>query len=534
MDEKEPTRELVVVDVRHYKKVKKALHESEGRYRQLFENVPIGIYRTTPDGRIIDANPALVKMAGFGSFAEMAQLNLNQEYSKSGHKRADFIQSLERDGEVKGLESLWRTRDGNEIHVRENARLVRDEKGEVFFEGTVEDITQSKLAEAAKKIRNQQLGILNRIISSGNLAESMVEMLEKILDCVIELLAFDTAGIYMVDPEARKVNLIAKRGAPSQFFLTEKYMAIDRMPFSQVLLHGRPVFVDHLRDSLPDLAKQWNWQMACSVPLVSKGRVVGAMNVASGRRSVFSPEEKSFLELVGKEAGTLISKLQTEMALRESEKYYRTLIDTSPDIIVVMDLNAKLITVNQQFLKVGGYFYDDVIGGSTFDFVTGLELDILKKKTSAFIKKKRVSGSEYLFKKKDGQSVPLEVTASIFNDGQGRPKGIIAIGRDISERKRGEEQLRFLGSITENISDAITVTDTHFNITYINKVGETLFGYKLDEVKGKTPEFFNADPMAEKIQQNLYKIVSSGRVAEQAKRRFNFLLRVQGDAIKRQ
>ena len=204
----------------------------------------------------------------------------------------------------------------------------------MFFEGTIEDITQSKLAEAAQKIRTQQLEILNRIICSGNLAESMDEMLEKILDCVIEPLTFDTAGIYMYDPETSKVNLVAHRGAPSQFSLMEKYMEIDKMPFSRVLGHGQSVFVDNLREALPDLAKKWKWQIACSIPLVSKGRVVGAMNVASRSRSVFSPEEKNILELIGKEAGTLISKLQTEKALRESEKYYRTLIDMSPDIIV--------------------------------------------------------------------------------------------------------------------------------------------------------------------------------------------------------
>ena len=86
--------------------------------------------------------------------------------------------------------------------------------------------------------------------------------------------------------------------------------------------------------------------------------------------------------MIGKEAGTLVSKLQTETALRESEKYYRTLIDTSPDIIVGHGPRVPgLITVNQQFLKVGGYFYDEVIGKSTFDFVAGLDRDFLAKKT---------------------------------------------------------------------------------------------------------------------------------------------------------
>ena len=143
LDEHESTRELVVVDVKRYKKVKKALAESEERYRQLFENIPIGIYRTTPDGRIVDANPALVKMLGYDSFADLATQNLEKEYSNTGSRRADFIKLLEREGEIRGLEAVWKRKDGSAIQVRENAKLTRGDDGQVFFEGTVEDITSS-------------------------------------------------------------------------------------------------------------------------------------------------------------------------------------------------------------------------------------------------------------------------------------------------------------------------------------------------------------------------------------------------------
>jgi PAS domain S-box-containing protein len=442
MDEKESTRELVVVDVKRYKKVKKALAESEERYRQLFENVPIGIYRTTPDGRIVDSNPALVKMLGYDAFAELAQRNLEKEYSNAGSKRADFIRLLEREGEVRGLEAVWKRKDGSAIQVRENAKLVRSEEGQVFFEGTVEDITQSKLAEEAQRIRTQQIEILNCIISQGNLAESLAALLEVILDCVTQPLDFDTAGIFMYDHESKTVRLLARRGAPNQFALEEKYMSIDHLPFFRVLQRGQSVFLDDVRKNQPDFFKKWGWRMAGSVPLVSKGRVVGALNVASRQRTAFSPEEKNILELIGKEAGTLVSKLQTEAALRESEKYYRTLIDTTPDIIVAMDLESRIITVNQQFLKTGGYFYDEVIGKSTYDFVDGLDRLLLEKRTAKFIKNKKASGSEYQFRKKDGQAIPLEVSASVLLDDGGKAMGIIAIGRDISERKRSEEELR--------------------------------------------------------------------------------------------
>ena len=511
MDEKENTRELVVVDVKRYKKVKRALQESEERYRELFENVPIGIYRTTPDGRFIDANPALVKMLGYGSFEELAARNLEKDYFDIEYPRSHYVARLKRDGEIKGLEAVWRRKDGTRIHVRENVKLISSQGPGVFFEGTVEDITQNKQAEEVQRVRTQQIEILNNIISKGNLAESLDDMLEVILDCLIQPLDFDTAALFLYDPGTKKMNLRAFRGVKKNQHLKEKYLAVENLPFSKVL-GGVPVYVDHAREALPDLARSWGWRMASSIPLLAKGRVIGALNMASRKRQVFSFEEKNILEMIGKEAGTLISKLQTETALRESEKYYRTLIDISPDIIVVLDLNATLLTINQQFLKIGGYFYNEAIGASAYDFITGLDLGLLKKRTTAFIKKNEVSKSEYPFRKKDGSSVLLEVSATLLHDVQGRPKGIIAIGRDISVRKRDEEQLVFLSSITENTSDAIIVTDTDFCITYINKVAENFFGYRLDELKGKTPDIFNAEPEAERIQQETYKIISSGKI----------------------
>ncbi len=502
MDEKDNTSELIVVDVKRYKRVKKALAESEERYRQLFENVPIGIYRTTPDGRIIDSNPALIAMLGYDSFAELATHNLENDPRHADYQRSDFIMRLERDGEIKGLEATWKRKDGSLIHVQENAKLVRGESGQVFFEGTVEDITQRKQAEAAQRIRTQQVEILNCIISKGNTAESLQEMLEVILDCMVVPLAFDTAGVFMYDHESKVVRLMARRGPPTDFSRNENYMSIDNLPFSQVLQQGKPIFQDDTRTHHPFFFEQWGWRMAGSVPLVSKGRVVGALAVASCQRTAFTPEEKDILEMIGKESGTLVSKLQTEIALRESEKYYRTLIDTSPDIIIGMDLDARLLTVNQQFLKVGGYFYDEVIGKSTFDFIDGVDRDFLAEKTVLFIERKKVSGSEYCFKKKDGQAIPLEVSASVLVDEAGRPAGIIAIGRDISERKRAEEALREseekFRSIAEQTGDLIAITDAEGVITYASSSAHMLFHLGPEEMCGRPFMEFLVEPSVPK------------------------------------
>ncbi len=128
-------------------KVEADLRESEQRYRNLYENSPIGIYRTTPDGRILMANPALVRMLGYDSFEDLAARNIESQPTGPNYPRSVFREQLERDGEITGLESIWTRNDGTIIYVRENANVARDETGAVVhYDGTIENITDSRLA----------------------------------------------------------------------------------------------------------------------------------------------------------------------------------------------------------------------------------------------------------------------------------------------------------------------------------------------------------------------------------------------------
>jgi len=137
-------------DITERKQSEKALRESEERFRSLYENSTLGLYRTTPDGKILLANPSLVKMLGYSSFSEIAQRNLEEEGFEPGYERAEFQHRLATEGEVRGLEASWARRDGTAIFVREGAKAIRDAEGKIaYYEGTVEDITERKRAEEA-------------------------------------------------------------------------------------------------------------------------------------------------------------------------------------------------------------------------------------------------------------------------------------------------------------------------------------------------------------------------------------------------
>ena len=131
---------------RKLKESEERLRESEEKFRSLFENIALGVYRTTPSGRILMANPALVRMLGYTTFEELAQHDVDDRFRPD--LRSVFKELIETEGRIIGLESALVKKDGTVLYVRESARAVRDDSGNIlYYEGTVEDITERKRAE---------------------------------------------------------------------------------------------------------------------------------------------------------------------------------------------------------------------------------------------------------------------------------------------------------------------------------------------------------------------------------------------------
>ncbi len=133
------------IDVTERVKTEKELQESEERYRSLYENATIGIYRTSFGGKIIMANPALTKMLGYDTLEELQQRSLDSNGYLPEYPRTQFRELIEGDGMIRGMESAWITKEGETKHLLESAWIVRDKTGvPLYYEGIVEDVTQQK------------------------------------------------------------------------------------------------------------------------------------------------------------------------------------------------------------------------------------------------------------------------------------------------------------------------------------------------------------------------------------------------------
>jgi PAS domain S-box-containing protein len=164
-----PSARLVVSfeDVSELMRTERELRESEIRYRSLFENAVLGIYRTAPDGRILAANPAFVRMLGCDSFEELTEWSLEEEEDGTPTLREEFNGEVKRLGSLVRRESAWKRKDGTTIYVRENARAVCDGEGNVLYhEGTIEDITDRKDAEREAEALRAQLELTQFSIDS--------------------------------------------------------------------------------------------------------------------------------------------------------------------------------------------------------------------------------------------------------------------------------------------------------------------------------------------------------------------------------
>jgi PAS domain S-box-containing protein len=202
-------------EIAERKLAEESLRRTEQRFRTIFENTVVGLYRTTPDGRILLANPALVKMMGYRSFEEMAQLNLEKEGLDPSTPRSVFKQRIEKKGKVIGLESVWIKRDGAKLFVSESAVAVKNEQGRIlYYEGTAQDITTRKEAEEKLMLYQKQL---RSLASQLSLAEEQLRrrIASELHDHIAQNLAIskiklgalaDTASTQQRAQQMREIN----------------------------------------------------------------------------------------------------------------------------------------------------------------------------------------------------------------------------------------------------------------------------------------------------------------------------------------
>jgi Amt family ammonium transporter len=226
---------------------------TEIKYRSIFENAVEGIFQTSPDGRYLSVNPALARIYGFDSIADLMSgiCDISRQLYVEPERRGQFVEIMDEHGTVEGFESQIYRRDRSIIWISECARAVRDADGNLlYYEGTVEDITKRKESEELQ--RQKEAAELASHAKSEFLA-NMSHEIRTPLNGVIGML--ELLGATNLDGRQQRYSRIARSSADSLLSLIN-----DILDFSKI--EAGKLELDHIDFDLHQLVEDMSEMFA--------------------------------------------------------------------------------------------------------------------------------------------------------------------------------------------------------------------------------------------------------------------------------
>ena len=221
-------------DISRQKDAEERLRASEARYRSLIQGAAYGIYRTTVEGQILDANPAIAAMLGY-TVDELLARKMTDLYASPAERAALIEKASGEPNQMRSSDVSWRRKDGTTIIVRLTARRVDTEDGVSCFEGIAEDITE-------KHALDEQLRQALKMEAVGRLARGIAHDFNNVLAAIIgcsDLLALRLSPADPSFDEAQEIRKAAERGAS----LTRQLLTFSRSQMLEAKLVDLNVIV---------------------------------------------------------------------------------------------------------------------------------------------------------------------------------------------------------------------------------------------------------------------------------------------------
>ena len=209
-DQKESIQKLYQQVIRHESEENRLIDSRDG-YRNLVYRIPVGLYRTTPEGKILEASSALIDILGYPNFEALSFVNIGNELYVDPQDRENEQVLLKKDGLVRDYELRLYKRNREIIWVRDNVRAILDDSGDtVCYEGSLEDITERKEMEAAEREQRILAEALRDTAAALSGTLEFDEVLDRILLNMELVVPHDAANIMLV--EKGKARIARNKG----------------------------------------------------------------------------------------------------------------------------------------------------------------------------------------------------------------------------------------------------------------------------------------------------------------------------------
>jgi PAS domain S-box-containing protein len=436
----------VLRDITERKIAEEALKESEEKYRNLFENARDVIVTFDLRGNVTSVNKAVAEYDF--KMDEFVGKNMLKFVSKKYWPK--LLKELGKIAQGKSIEGELELNTPNGKKIAEyKSNPIKRQNRIAGFQSILRDVTERKKAEDA--LRESE--------------EKYKDLFENAMDVILTL---DLKG-----------NITAVNSS------------VMRFGYKKEDLVGKSVLDFIFKEYWPTVMKDLS-QVTEGEPVRNETEIVvpaGNILVEYNARAILKENNVTGVQINLRD---VTERKRVEEAVRSSEAKLRAILASSPEAISVSDLNAKLIDCNEAFLKLHGYVSkEELIGTSWFDVIAPQNRSKIQDTMKKLLEHGYIKNIELALLKRGSQEFLGELSASLVLDSSGKPTSIVVVARDITERKKMEEELKEseerLRNLYESVPDALGVyVGKEGHLIHYNKAFKKTFGYSEEELKNKT------------------------------------------------
>jgi PAS domain S-box-containing protein len=341
----------------------------------------------------------------------------------------------------------------------------------------------------AEQRRAEEMAALNRITRGLSSGLTLPQLFQRFAADLKTVVPCDGASIALADNPAEPEKLIMhaihdRPDAPLDEGVT---MPLSASAATDDLLAGRP----HLTD---DLAKELNFPAArmlfdngfrsqVTMPLLTRGQVIGALNLVSRRPGAFSARQLPLLQQIADAAASSLENVQLYQAahlhadqlerevskrtaeLQSERDQTQAILDSAAEGVIVTDLDGRILYVNPAMEQLTGYPADEVIGRNPNLWASGTHDDAFFQQMWQTALKGRVWEGELVNRRRDGTPYDAMLTVAPIPGPDGQPVGFVGIQADISQLKELERMKdRFVSNVSHELRTPITNLNLYLNL----------------------------------------------------------------------
>jgi PAS domain S-box-containing protein len=459
-----------------------ALSESEARYRLLADNAVDVIWTANMKWQITYVSPSIKRLLGY-TVAEMKRLAIKDILTADSLKQAGKLIRNQMDIMTPGSQyptlslTLEHVRkDGSTLWAEVTLSFLWDKDGKLSeVLGVTREITERKKAEQALRESEQRYRLLAENVKDIIWTRDLNLSTTYVSPSVTQMSGYSVEEVMSLSIEES---------------MTPASLKIVQSALSKAIAEVK---------ELGDLSET----IVLDVELIHKA---GSITPVEMKISLLRNQDGQPIGFLGV-TRDITERKKAEEALRESEEELQAIFDSSMNGIALLDLEGRVIRVNKRVLEVGGYDTDD-LSGKTLDLLKMFTPESIERMFSVrdmILSGKESAAFECELYTKSGKKMSLEINVGPFLL-KGQLFGLVAVMRDITERKRMEDALRASEErhrlYFENASDVIYSVDPEGTILSMSPAVERLLGYKPEELIGKNMAELNIVP-PEKLEQAL-------------------------------